>query len=83
MKTFNRRKYSPLDELIIFGTRYLSMIFLGAIVINLIIDFFHIPNPDLGTIILNVFAISLFILSEVLEWIGIPLLVRGYDDENI
>nr|DAX15868.1 MAG TPA: hypothetical protein [Caudoviricetes sp.] len=83
MKTFNRRKYSPLDVFTIFGIRYLSMIFLGAIVVNLIIDFFHIPNPDLGTIILNVFAISLFILTEVLVWIGIPLLVRGYDDENI
>lgn len=83
MKTSNRRKYSSLDVFTIFGIRYLSMIFLGAIVVNLIIDFFHIPNPDLGTIILNVFAISLFILTEVLVWIGIPLLVRGYDDENI
>lgn len=57
--------------------RYLSLVFITVICTQILFDFFKMSHYDAGTILVNIFAVSIMIGIEIAIWIGAPLFIIG------
>ena len=64
-------------ELFIKVIRFISLVFITVICTQILYDFFRMSHYDAGTILVNVFAISIMVGIEIAIWIGAPLFIIG------
>ena len=64
-------------EMFIKAIRFISLVFITVICMQILFDFFKMPHYDAGTILVNIFAISIMVLIEIAIWIGAPLFIVG------
>lgn len=77
-KSKNQKKneiFTP--EMFIKAIRFISLVFITVICMQILFDFFKMPHYDAGTILVNIFAISIMVLIEIAIWIGAPLFIIG------
>jgi hypothetical protein len=75
----NKQKKNTIftPEMFITVIRYLSLVFITVICTQILYDFFRMPHYDAGTILVNIFAISIMVGIEIAIWIGAPLFIIG------
>ena len=64
-------------ELFITVIRFISLVFITVICMQILFDFFRTGHYDAGTILVNIFAVSIMVLIEIAIWIGAPLFIIG------